>query len=330
MELQVRTLRDENTALWFSVGGVNRVTDKREKDRRFGKPGRLVFFFDVILRFLVLGPRATMKPTVLKKALNCSIRAARTAGDLIRRNHRMVKKVNDETQHDIKLELDVRCQKLIEKTLVKEFPQFAVLGEEGISGDKDAACRWVIDPIDGTVNFTYGIPHVCVSIALQERVGGGEYQTVVGLVYDPFCDEMWTAIRGQQAKLNNIPIHASKRSNLSEAIVSIGFAKSKESLDKMLPYFNEVVPRIRKIRMMGAAALALTYVASGRFDAYVEGGIRLWDIAAGGLILECAGGEFWNEPIPGDHAYRVLANNGLLRSELQKIEKQVSRRQVKK
>ena len=83
-----------------------------------------------------------------------------------------------------------------------------------------------------------------------------------------------------------------------------------------LPYFSKLVHRVRKIRMMGSAALGLTYVASGRFDAYIERGIRLWDIAAGGLILECAGGEFWHRAIPGDYAYRMVATNGLLRRRL--------------
>jgi len=92
-------------------------------------------------------------------------------------------------------------------------------------------------------------------------------------------------------------------------------------METTLPYFNKLLPRIRKIRMMGAAALALVYVASGRFDAYIEGGIQLWDIAAGGLIIECAGGEFWNEELDVPNKYRVLANNGLVRGELEKIGK---------
>jgi myo-inositol-1(or 4)-monophosphatase len=179
----------------------------------------------------------------------------------------------------------------------------------------------VVDPIDGTVNFAYGIPHACVSIALQQRGDGEEafadgYETVVGVVYDPFSDEVWTAIRGQPARLNGRVIHVSRRRNLDESIVSIGFAKSRESLEATLPYFNQLVFRVRKIRMMGAAALGIAYVATGRFDAYIERGIRLWDIAAGGLILECAGGEFWRQPIPGAHSYRMVATNGLLRKTL--------------
>ncbi len=261
-----------------------------------------------------------MKLNELQKALKVAVEAAKAAGAVMRKNHRMAKVINDETQHDIKLELDVRCQKLIERTLAKPFPEVAVLGEEGIAGDPNAAFRWVIDPIDGTVNFAYGIPHCCVSIALQARdPKTGKYVTTVGVVYDPFCDEMWTAIKGGAAKLNGRVIKVSSRKKLAEAIVSIGFAKSKETMEQTLPYFNRLVPRIRKIRMMGAAALALVYVASGRYDGYVEKGIRLWDIAAGGLILECAGGEFSRELVDDNETYRMIATNGLLRKQLEKV-----------
>ena len=157
-----------------------------------------------------------------------------SVGALMRRNLHASKRANSVTQHDIKLELDVRCQKLIEKALRRTFPHVAVLGEEGTAGRTDAEYRWVVDPIDGTVNFAYGIPHACVSIALQQRArtaGTAEfedgYQTLVGVVYDPFCDELWTAIRGQAARLNGKIIRVSKRRKLREAILSIGFAKSR-------------------------------------------------------------------------------------------------------
>jgi myo-inositol-1(or 4)-monophosphatase len=262
-----------------------------------------------------------MTHTELKHALACAIDAANVVGRLLRANRFSVKTVDFASQHDIKLALDVRSQEIIQKKLSATFRDIPLLGEEGITGNPSAAQRWVVDPIDGTVNFTYGIPHVCTSIALQERVSRGAdyedgYRTVAGVVYDPFCDEMWTAMRGQPAHLNSRAIRVSSRTKLREAIVSIGFAKSRENLEATLPYFVKLVHRVRKIRMMGAAALALTYVASGRFDAYIERGIRLWDIAAGGLILECAGGEFWHEAIKGDYAYRMLANNGRLRRKL--------------
>jgi len=254
-----------------------------------------------------------------QRAVECASTAARAAGRLMRSEKTAFKKINEQSQHDIKLELDVLCQKLIEKILLRSFPQAAVLGEEGVSGRADAASRWVVDPIDGTVNFAYGVPHACVSIALQERSEGGEFSTVAGVVYDPFVDELWSAARGGPARLNGKVIHASRRKELAESIVALGFSKTEESLNENLPVFNALVRRVRKIRMMGAAALSLVYVASGRFDAYIESGISLWDIAAGGLILECAGGEFWHRPLPGCAQYRMIANNGLLRAKLEKV-----------
>ena len=227
------------------------------------------------------------------------------------------------TQHDIKLELDDRSQELIEKSLRRSFPNVALLGEEGIAGSPDAEYRWVVDPIDGTVNFAYGIPHACVSIALQRRVAPPRkadyedgYQSLVAVIYDPFCEELWTAIRGETARLNGKAIRVSRRGKLAETIVSIGFAKTRENLQATLPYFIDLAHQVRKIRIMGSAALDLVYVATGRFDAYIERGVRLWDIAAGALMVECAGGECWHQAVPGEHTYRMIASNGLLRNRL--------------
>ena len=253
-----------------------------------------------------------MKKNELKRALACAVNAARSAGKLMRQNLGVVKKVNAATQHDVKLELDVQCQKLIEALVLKEFPHTAILGEEGVCGDQSSDCRWVIDPIDGTVNYAYGIPHACVSIALQKvnadsvatRASGG---MVVGVVYDPFQDELWTAIEGEPARLNGKKIQVSDRSGLAEAIIGTGFAKEGKNIGKNLALFQALLPRVRKIRLTGSAALALTYVASGRFDAYVESGLRLWDIAAGRLILECAGGSYTDRPFGKETAYHVVA-----------------------
>jgi myo-inositol-1(or 4)-monophosphatase len=272
-----------------------------------------------------------MKSTETKAALEAAVKAARGAGELMRKNFYSVKRINHEEQHDIKLELDVRCQELIERSLRGAFPQVAVLGEEGVAGDPEAEARWVIDPIDGTVNFTYGIPHACVSIALQGRKAvkktkpttkrqhpDAAYESLAAVVYDPFCDELWTAVRGQPARLNGRVIHVSRRNRLRDTIICVGFAKKAETIQRMLPVMQHLLHRVRKIRIMGSAALALAYTACGRFDGYIEGGVRLWDIAAGGLILECAGGDFCHRPIPGDHAYELSANNGLIRRQLPK------------
>ena len=253
----------------------------------------------------------------VQKALQTAVAASKLAGGIMRANLRLSKKINESTQHDIKLELDVRCQKTIERRLRQDFREIAILGEEGITGDPEAEYRWVVDPIDGTVNFTYGIPHACVSIALQQRADAKGYKSLVGVVYDPFCDELWTAVEGADAKLNNRRIEPSSRRKLEEAIVAVGFAKHAHTLDRMIPTLNDLIHKVRKVRIMGSAALATVYVATGRMDAYIEYGLRLWDIAAGGLILECAGGDFCHEAVGGDYTYRILLNNGHLRRKLE-------------
>lgn len=249
---------------------------------------------------------------------------AADAGKLLRKHQTSSKKINSESRYDIKLELDVRTQKLIEKQLSKAYPGIAFLGEEGDTGDTTLGYRWVVDPIDGTVNFNYGIPHACVSIALQGPAISGKdaySQTVAGVVYDPFTDELWSAIKGQPARLNGQVISVSDRRKLSEAIVYVGFAKHLFTMKKMMPVFTELTQNARKIRLMGAAALAMTYVASGRFDLYAEYGVRLWDLAAGGLILECAGGRFYRKSLPGEHTYQVIADNGYMREQVKKLPK---------
>lgn len=261
-----------------------------------------------------------MKPVSPAAALKAATAAATAAGALMKANLRKTKKVNQATRHDIKLDLDVRCQELITRLLAKQFPSIPVLGEEGLDPTVESApARWVVDPIDGTVNYAHGIPHACVSIALQTRTGTG-FTTVAGVVHDPFIGETWTATDSGPARLNGRIIQVSPRPRLQEAVVSLGFAKSTSTLNHMLPLFGELVHRVRKVRLMGSAALALTYVADGRFDAYVEAGIRLWDVAAGGLIVQRAGGVFDIVPIPGEpYKFALNANNGHVDKALRRL-----------
>jgi len=279
----------------------------------------------------------------LQAAQKAAIKAARAAGKLMLANWHASKRVNLADAHDIKLELDVRCQKLIERTLRAAFPQIPLLGEEGDSGNVNAEYRWVVDPIDGTVNYAFGIPHAAVSIALQVRNPKSEirnsksppssilhplarrseaktapssHQTILGVIYGPFTDELWTATRGGPTRLNGRIVRVSKRANVGDAIIAMGFSKSKTNLEKSLPFLNRLSRRALKVRLMGSAALELAYVASGRLDAYVERTINLWDIAAGALMVECSGGEFYTQPAPRGK-FRMVADNGQLRRKLQ-------------
>ncbi len=255
----------------------------------------------------------------LPSALAAATAAASRAGDLMRANLSRPKKVNEATLHDIKLDLDVRCQRLITQSLAKAFPAIPVLGEEGIDPVAEKApFRWVVDPIDGTVNFARGIPHASVSIALQQSTPSG-FQTVVGVVHDPFMRETWTATLRSAARRNGKVIHVSSRPRLAEAVVSVGFAKSSQSLEQLLPLFAALTPKVCKLRLMGSAALALAYVADGRFDAYIEAGIRLWDVAAGGLIIQRAGGVFDIQSLGQGHRYSLVSNNSLLDRPLRRV-----------
>jgi len=199
--------------------------------------------------------------------------------------------VNEFAAHDIKLDLDVRAQALITEHLLARFPDHAIYGEEGIAGNQTSDFQWIVDPIDGTVNFFYGIPHFCISIALRER---GEI--ILGVIYDPMRDEMWQVEQGGEATLNGKTIQVSARDKLSDAVLSIGFAKSKTTIAAGLPVLEYFVSRARKCRLMGSAALDLAYVACGRLDAYLESSVSLWDVAAGKLLVEAAGGKFEMQP----------------------------------
>ncbi|HVU09061.1 MAG TPA: inositol monophosphatase family protein [Verrucomicrobiae bacterium] len=260
-----------------------------------------------------------MKKVSTNQALAVAVKAARAAGKVMRDNWLKPKRVNSAEAHDVKLELDVRCQKLIEKILRGAFPEIPLLGEEGISGDVSAEYRWVVDPIDGTVNYFFGMPHAGVSIALQvqsPKSKAQSHKTILGVIYDSFTDELWTATRGGKTKLNGCVVRVSKRSRVNESVIAMGFSKSKANLEKSLPHLLRISRRAKKIRIMGSAALELAYVASGRLDVYIERTINLWDIAAGGLMVECSGGEMYLKPLP-DGRFRMCADNGLLRRKLQ-------------
>lgn len=242
--------------------------------------------------------------------LETAIEAAAEAGKLLKKNFGTVLDVNLATHHDVKLEMDERAQALITRVILADYPDHWILGEEAESDNQKGDVRWVIDPLDGTVNYFYGIPHYAVSIAAQQRIGENQWETVAGVVLDPERDELFTGAKGQVAALNGQPIHVSDRSKLEEAIVSVGFFKSVETINRSLQDFGDLLHRVRKMRLMGAAALDVVYVACGRYDAYVEYGVKIWDICAGQIILETAGGSVRTQPTGELHTLNTQMWNG--------------------
>lgn len=244
----------------------------------------------------------------MRQYLDTAMRAARAAGESLRQNFEQPLLVSVHAAHDIKLEIDVETQKLITKALLTEFPQHALYGEEGLAGDQSAEYQWVVDPLDGTVNYYYGIPHFCVSIALRHCD-----DVIVGVIYDPMRNEMWAVRKGEAPELNGKEFRVSDRKMLADAVVSIGLSKTSATIDAALPLLQDMVRRVRKCRLMGSAALDMAYVACGRFDAYVERSISLWDVAAGCLLVESAGGKVNLQPHPQTNdKYSIVASNGVI------------------
>ncbi len=238
-----------------------------------------------------------------------AITAAQAAGDRLRHLFGHELHVNEAFAHDIKLAADVECQDLIYKILLDHFPKTRCIGEEGDSnnpGDPKAEVEWIVDPIDGTMNLAYSIPHFCVSIAAREAA---TQKILFGVIYDPMRHELFTAERGSGTYLNGVRQKVSTRDKLSDAVLAVGFAKSQDSIDHCLGLYQYYGNAARKLRAMGSAALDLAYISVGRLDAYIEQGVNLWDIAAGIVLVEEAGGTVETE-IKEHSKYRVCASSG--------------------
>jgi myo-inositol-1(or 4)-monophosphatase len=187
------------------------------------------------------------------------------------------------TPTDLVSEADLASERLIRDTLARERPKDGILGEEQGGTRGSSGLTWVVDPLDGTVNFLFGIPQWCVSVAVADASG-----VLVGAIYDPCRDELFVATREGAPLLNGAPIVASKRAELASAMVATGFAYDASVRAAQAEVFARVVPRVRDIRRFGSAALDLAWTAAGRYDAYFERTVKPWDIAAGTLICERA------------------------------------------
>jgi myo-inositol-1(or 4)-monophosphatase len=223
----------------------------------------------------------------LQALLNIAVRAARAAGSMIVRNAQHVDgiKINAKGVNDFVTAIDRKSERIIIDTIRRSYPAHGILAEEsGEHGGDDFV--WIIDPLDGTTNFLHGFPQFAISIAVQ-RHGRIEH----GLVFDPLRQELFTASRGSGAQLNERRIRVSNRKSLKGALLGTGFPFGElDRLDTYLATFRALSVDTAGIRRAGAAALDLAYVAVGRLDGFWEFGLRKWDIAAGGLLVQEAGG----------------------------------------
>ncbi len=250
-----------------------------------------------------------MKLEELSQRMKVAEAAAKRAGAFLREKFEEDYHLVDERlAHDIKLRLDKESQAMIAADLLSAYPHDSFLGEEGDCGETDSQAQWIVDPIDGTVNFFYGIPIFCVSIAL--RVNS---QLVLGCVYDPMQNECFQAIVGGPATRNGKVIHASPRTEMSKAVVFVGHGRHDKSGAKGIAKFAHISAQVCKMRILGSAALSLCYIACGRMDAYIEHTLSLWDFAAAQVILEAAGGSIDYTPRVEDGVKgQIIAWNGLL------------------
>jgi myo-inositol-1(or 4)-monophosphatase len=249
--------------------------------------------------------------------LNFAIRVAKDAGRLLR--DRVGTRIDVDHKGSINLvtDVDLASERLIREAISTYYPRHEVLGEEGGLSESGSEYRWVVDPLDGTTNYAHGYPIFCVSIALECK---GEI--VLGVVYDPMRDELFSAERGGGAALNNRPIHVSKTAELMQGLLSTGFPYDiKTSKLTNLDHWANFAMNAQALRRDGAAALDLCYVACGRFDGFWELNLSPWDTAAGALIVTEAGGRVTNFSGGPFSNYKpeVVASNGLIHDRMLEV-----------
>ncbi|MBA3632408.1 MAG: inositol monophosphatase [Acidobacteria bacterium] len=252
--------------------------------------------------------------------LNFAIETAREAGQILL--EKFGRKINISFKGNINLvtEADLASEKYIIEKIRSYYPKHSILAEESgesvviIEGEK--AWKWIIDPLDGTTNYAHGYPCFCITLALEHN---GEI--VVGVTFDPTRDELFAAEKGQGATLNGRPIRVSDTEKLSEALLVTGFPYDFAQRKNFARHFTEFILKSRGLRRDGSAAIDMAYVACGRFDGFWEEGLHPWDVAAGVLLIEEAGGRvsYYDDSPFSIYAPPICANNGLIHAEMLNI-----------
>jgi myo-inositol-1(or 4)-monophosphatase len=248
--------------------------------------------------------------------LQIAIEAALEAGKYLKRNIRKIRHIERKAGQETNLvtEIDKKAEETIIDRIKKHFPNHDFLGEESGAAEIKSDYRWIIDPLDGTVNYTHGLSIFCVSIGLEHK---GEI--VLGVVYDPNLEELFTAEKGKGARLNKRRIHVSKTPKLIESLVVTGFPYTvNKNPEPDITHFRNFVVEAQGVRRLGSAALDLSYIACGRFDGFWEGTLNPWDMAAGVLFVTEAGGkwtDYFGEP-SNVYNKQMLATNGLIHEQM--------------
>jgi myo-inositol-1(or 4)-monophosphatase len=252
--------------------------------------------------------------TPLKQLENAAVSAALAAGRVLRKHFGKKIQIREKSNASLVTNADVEAEDVSIKMLLKHFPDFGVIAEESDPRATRSQGRWVIDPLDGTTNFIHGFPMFCVSIAAE-----WEDEVAVGVIYHPILKEMLVAVRGRGTRLNGKPVFVSKTKKMNDALLTTGFTYQKKTLlHREMSAFEKLSGIARAVRRPGSAALDLAYTGRGIFDGFWERNLAPWDVAAGSLIVEEAGGkvtDFKGKPF-SIHAREILASNGLVHKAL--------------
>lgn len=242
---------------------------------------------------------------------------AREAGAILLRGFRSGKTIiSYKSRTDLVTDADRASEDFLVARISERYPSHAIIAEEGSRKVADGGYLWYVDPLDGTNNFAHGLPFFCVSIGVFSL---SQKKVAAAVVFNPFLDEMFSAVRGEGAYLNGGRIHVSALNDIGISLIATGFPYDKAvSPDNNLKEFNRILPLIQGTRRMGSAAIDLSYVACGRLDGYWEGKLKSWDMAAGSLIVEEAGGRVSRyDGSPFDPEYpEIVASNGKIHDQL--------------
>jgi myo-inositol-1(or 4)-monophosphatase len=254
-----------------------------------------------------------VKTESLSKMLSVAQEAASEAGQMLLSHLRTDFQISKKGRINLVTEMDLKAEKIIIDRIRRDFPDHEILAEEGGGQTGSVPCKWIVDPLDGTTNYAHGYRFFCVSIAVE-----WEGELSLGVVYDPVTEESFVARKGEGATLNSQPIRVSREAQLVDSLLCTGFSYDETEIQKNLELFNRIIFHSRALRRDGSAALDLCYVACGRFDGFWELSLNSWDIAAGRLMVEEAGGcvtAFDGSPCT-IYDPQLLASNGKIHADL--------------